>query len=106
MVMMMTNEILWLSGSLLLLVLIMIAAYYHWQLYQMRKSREQGLIVAAEKARKQSADIKRSIHFIARALEAEQVGLTEASIRISVLLDALQVDNAVKSDFSAFYKLA
>lgn len=103
---MMTNEALWLSGSLLILVLAIIAVYYHWQLYQMRKSREQELVVAAEKAHKQSMDIKRSIHFIARALEAEQVGLTEASIRISVLLDALQVDNTVKSEFSAFYKLA
>jgi hypothetical protein len=34
------------------------------------------------------------------------VGITEASIRIRVLLDALQVDKSVRDEFIAFYTLA
>ncbi len=97
-----------LIGCAIVVVLILaaIAVILHWRLYRLRKARRAEEQQALEKRISQKQRINRSIQIIARALETEQVGATEASIRISVLLDALDVDEATKDEFSAFYQLA
>src|SRR5690606_22665190 len=58
-----------------------------------------------EVARQQRERINKSIQILAKAMQAEELTLTEASIRISVLLDSLDVSDGVRSEFSAFYQL-
>lgn len=47
-----------------------------------------------------------SIRILSQGVIDGQVTLTEAAIRISVLLDNLNVSDAIKSDYSVFYQLA
>lgn len=102
----MTELVLLLVGGVIILALAVTAGVLHWRLHQLRKA--QRVAQEAEEVRlaEQRDGINRSIQIIARALEADQVGATEASIRISVLLDALQVQPATKEEFAAFYRLA
>jgi hypothetical protein len=99
-------EILLFLAVTLVLVLTAIALTLHWRLYHLRKARCAEEKLALEKRVRQKQNINRSIQVIARAFEGQQLGATEASIRISVLLDALDVSDEVKDEFSAFYQLA
>lgn len=63
--------------------------------------REQAELVVRE----QRSQINTSIRILAKAVQAHELTLTEASIRISVLLDNLGVTNEVRGEFSAFYQL-
>ena len=101
----MINLLIWFALAVIL-ILAAVAVTLHWRLYCLRKTRKAQEQQASEKRSSQKQHINRSIQIIARALETEQVGATEASIRISVLLDALDVDQATKDEFSAFYQLA
>src|SRR5690606_2972207 len=51
------------------------------------------------------ARINKSIQILAMATQKEELTLTEASIRISVLLDSLDVSDGVRTEFSACYQL-
>lgn len=96
------TKILTLGAVVVVLILATIALTLHWRLYKLRAAEA----LAADKRSRQKQDINRSIQLIARALDAQQLGAVEASIRISVLMDALAVHEAIKSEFSVFYKLA
>lgn len=100
------NDVLLVLAAAVILILIIIALIMHWRLYKLRSARAKTDAQAAGKRIQQKLSINQSIQVIARAFEADQVGATEASIRISVLLDALEVQSAIKDEFSAFYTLA
>jgi len=50
--------------------------------------------------------LSNSIRILSQGIIDKQVSLTEGAIRISVLLDNLQVSEAVKEDYTVFYQLA
>jgi len=98
----------WLSiaGGLIILALSVIALVMQHKVRQLNRRREafeqEQQAEAAEKRRQ----INQSIQIIAKAVESdERLTLTEASIRISGLLDSLGVSETVQEEFSAFYQL-
>ncbi|MCE3251371.1 MAG: hypothetical protein K0Q67_381 [Cellvibrio sp.] len=96
-------------GSLIILVLAVIAGRLVYKVYVQQKGRAvklQALEAANQKARiEQRRWLNKSIQILAQAVYSDELTLTEASIRISGLLDALDVPTAIKAEFSAFYQL-
>ena len=101
--------ILTILAVVIVLVLSVIAARLVYKVYQLNqlRSRQLAELQAAEikAANEQSGRINKSIQILAQALSQDELTLTEASIRISHLLDQLNVEEAVKTEFSAFYQL-
>ena len=93
-------------AGLIILVLSAIATYYCLELRAARKRQAQQLAEIEVAAEAQRERVNNSIQIIAKTLLEEGVGLTEASIRIRVLMDSLQVTPAEKEEFVAFYKVA
>lgn len=101
----MTNTLL-LAGGLIIAVLAGVALWLHWKLYLMGKKRNRLL---QEQARELAVKRERSLNSIlvlARGMLEDQVTLTEASIRISVLMEGLQLPESERSHYMVFYKLA
>ncbi|MDO3384982.1 DUF2489 domain-containing protein [Gilvimarinus sp. SDUM040013] len=98
-------------GWLLLLALFVvatlafIAGYYLYKVYKMRAQQKVALQELELKGLEQRARVNNSIQILAKAVGSEDLTITEASIRISVLLDGLSVSEEVKGEFSAFYQL-
>ncbi len=106
--MMMTDTTVWLMfviGVLIVAILALVAAYYLWQLYRLRQTQKLQLKKVEAESRAQRERINTSIQVIASSVGREDLTLTEASIRISVLLDSLSVDDTVRDEYSAFYQL-
>jgi hypothetical protein len=99
-------ELLLIVAAIVIVILVAVAAHLHWRLHKLHQARAAEEALVEKKRQERRESINESIQIIARALEAKQVGATEASIRISGLLDALDVENDVKTEFAAFYKLA
>lgn len=101
-----TLQILALLGGLIILVLSVIAIVLRKKVREMEKHRaaldaEQQAEAAARRQK-----VNQSIQIIARSLgQDERLTHTEASIRISGLLDSLSVSEQVQEEFSAFYQL-
>ncbi|QIL89102.1 DUF2489 domain-containing protein [Microbulbifer harenosus] len=93
-------------AGLIIFTLSAIATYYCLELRKARKRQAQQLAELEAAADAQRDRVNTSIQIIAKTLLDEGVGLTEASLRIRVLLDSLQVDEPVKKEFVAFYKVA
>ncbi|WP_299592484.1 DUF2489 domain-containing protein [uncultured Microbulbifer sp.] len=93
-------------AGLIILVLSAIATYYCLELRAARKRQVQQLLELEAAAEAQRGRVNNSIQILAKTLLDDGVGLTEASIRIRVLLDALQVGAPVKEEFVAFYQVA
>ncbi|AQQ67775.1 hypothetical protein Mag101_09075 [Microbulbifer agarilyticus] len=93
-------------AGLIILVLSAVATYYVLELRAARKRQAQQLAELEAAAEAQRERVNNSIQIIAKTLLEEGVGLTEASIRIRVLLDSLQVEASVKEEFVAFYQIA
>ncbi|MBY6189454.1 DUF2489 domain-containing protein [Microbulbifer agarilyticus] len=93
-------------AGLIILVLSAIATYYVLELRAARKRQAQQLAELEAAAEAQRERVNNSIQIIAKTLLEDGVGLTEASIRIRVLLDSLQVDGSVKEEFVAFYQIS
>jgi len=74
-----------------------------WDQEKARKVQEQAL---EKESLEQRQRINRSIQIIAQGVGESQLSLTEASIRIKVLLDSLGVNEGVAADYQAFYDLA
>lgn len=96
-------------GVLVIVVLSVIAARLQYKVYRQKKDHEEKL-KALEEAnqqaqREQREWLNKSIQILAQALHNDELTLTEASIRISGLLDSLDVPVVVKEEFSAFYQL-
>ncbi len=91
---------------IIIVVLSGIAAYYVIALYRQEK-KQKNIRFEMEKAKAESLRKNRkSIEILARGLLEEQVSHTEASIRISVLMDSLALVEEVKEKYQVFYQLA
>ena len=87
-------------------VLAVIAARLQYRVYKLKRSQAERQATQEREASAQRERVNRSIQIIAKAVGHEDITLTEASIRISVLLDTLSVEEPVRDEFSAFYQLA
>ncbi len=96
-------------GVLIVLVLALIAGRLVYKVYLQKK--DHALKLQAQEAENQKAQIEqrqwinKSIQILAQAVHKDELTLTEASIRISGLLDSLDVQADIKTEFSAFYQL-
>lgn len=93
-------------GVLIIVVLAAIAGYMHWRLHQQRRQQralEEGYQQELQAGRKQ---INSSIQIICRAVLDGQVEYAEASVRVSYLLNQLNVEGAARADCIAFDKMA
>lgn len=94
---------------LIILVLAAIAGRLVFKVYRQQQERERKLkaqeLANQQAQREQREWINKSIQILAHALHSDELTLTEASIRISGLLDTLDVSGDVKTEFSAFYQL-
>lgn len=101
------------NGMMLLLCLAVlivlglsgVAIFYLLKLRQLRRRQQKQLEAIEQQGREQRSRVNNSIQVIAAAAEKDELTLTEASIRLSVLLDSLSVDDSVREEFSAFYQL-
>lgn len=97
-------------GVLIVLVLALIAGRLVYKVYRQQKGRAEklkALELANQQAQHERREwINKSIQILAQALHRDELTLTEASIRISGLLDSLNVTDEVKTEFSAFYQLS
>ncbi|SDK14894.1 DUF2489 domain-containing protein [Microbulbifer yueqingensis] len=93
-------------AALIVFALAAVAGWYLRRLQLATRAQKQQLEELERAAEDQRQRVNDSIQIIARTLLDEGVGLTEASIRIRVLLDALQVEAGVKEEFVAFYTVA
>ncbi|WP_444890497.1 DUF2489 domain-containing protein [Microbulbifer sp. VAAC004] len=93
-------------AALIIFFLATLAGYYLRKLAVAQKKQAEQLAELEQAAQEQRQRVNDSIQIIARSLLDDGVGLTEASIRIRVLLDALQVEDSVREEFVAFYTIA
>lgn len=95
------------SGLALLIILMLavIAGRLWYQVYQQQKRRAAEQTQQQDASRRQRDQINKSIQILAQALQGEELTLTEASIRISGLLDSLEIGDDIRAEFSAFYQL-
>lgn len=96
-------------GGLIILSLSIVAAYLLLKLHKQNKKRAAALHAIEDAKQKAQEEhriwLNNSIQILARSLGKEDLSLTEASIRISGLLDSLNVSDTIKKEFSAFYQL-
>ena len=94
--------------SALVVILVLSAIAIHLQLkLRKQKAKQQAQLEELERvAIEQRERLNKSIQIIALGLQDDQMTLTEASIRIKVLLDGLGVDESVRQEYVAFYELA
>jgi len=92
--------------------LVIIAGLAAYAIYLQRKVRakiaeekEQEEVLAKENI-DQRQRINKSIQIIAQGALEDQLSLTEASIRIKVLLDSLGLESHIIKQYNAFYVLA
>ncbi|WP_444944121.1 DUF2489 domain-containing protein [Microbulbifer sp. ZKSA006] len=93
-------------AALVIFSLAIVAGYYLRKLSVAQKEQAAQLAELEQAAEDQRQRVNDSIQIIARTLLDDGVGLTEASIRIRVLLDSLQVEDKVREEFVAFYTIA
>lgn len=92
-------------GLIIVCILAAIAGVLLYKVHQ-KNQVQRALLAEKEQAiKEQRANINRSIQILAQASQSEDLTLTEACIRISVLLDSLGVNDEVREEFSAFYQL-
>ncbi len=96
-------------GALIIVVLAAIATRLVYKVYRQQKERAaklKALEEANQKAQQEQREwLNKSVQILAQALHNDELSLTEACIRISGCLDSLNVQVAVKEEFSAFYQL-
>jgi hypothetical protein len=95
-----------LLAAVIIFVLAAVAGFYLRKLQLAQRVQAEQLAELEQSAADQRERVNNSIQIIARTLLDDGVGLTEASIRIRVLLDALQVEQEVREEFVAFYTVA
>lgn len=91
---------------LIVLALALVAGVLQYRVYQQNKARAARLEEQASQQRAQRERVNKSIQVIASSVPSDDITMTEASIRIRVLLDSLSVEDSVREEFSAFYELA
>ena len=102
-------SILIMIGAAIIVVLSVIAGRLVYKVYQQKKAHAatlQAIEEANQKAQREQREwLNKSIQILAHAVHQDELTLTEASIRISGLLDSLDVHVDIKAEFSAFYQL-
>ncbi|WP_045825356.1 DUF2489 domain-containing protein [Teredinibacter turnerae] len=93
---------LFITAGFIIAVLTGIAIYYHVLL---RRQRQKEVELAADIAKAQER-ARNSIRVLASAMLEGQVTYTEASIRISVLLNGAGLDESEQADYNVFAQLA
>ncbi|WP_347332849.1 DUF2489 domain-containing protein [Marinimicrobium locisalis] len=93
------------AGAVVILVLAVVAGILQYKVHQLNRARKAQQQELEEANQAQRERINKSIQVIAQAVGSDDITLTEASIRISVLLDSLGVEDPVREEFSAFYEL-
>lgn len=98
-----------LVGAIIIAVLGFVASRLVYKVYIQNKTNQKKLRElneANEKAQREQREwLNKSIQILAQAVHKDELTLTEASIRISGLLDSLDVNADIKTEFSAFYQL-
>lgn len=102
---MQTEIILLIIAAVIILVLASIAGVLLYKVRQREREQEKVLEARRQEGEAQRGRVNRSIQIIAQSISNDDITLTEASIRISVLLDSLSVEDQVREEFSAFYQL-
>lgn len=97
--------ILLIIATVVVLVLVSIAIYYHWRLHQQRKQIVQKRQELVQERAAQKQRVLKSIEIICRALVSDQVTITEGCIRVSVLLRALDLSEQQLIVYSVFFDL-
>lgn len=90
---------------LIVTVLSLLALYYVLELVNLRKRQRKQVEENLAKRKQQQSEANTSIQVLAGAVGRNELTLTEASIRIAGLLDALNISENVKSDYAGFYQL-
>ncbi len=102
----MINPIFIYVGIAVIAILITIAAYYHVKLYNKNvKHSENEAELRKTLAENRQKNIN-SVEIIARAVLDDQVTLTEASIRINALVQAIRLEEDKAKELSVFRQLA
>lgn len=102
---MQTETVLLIIAGVIILVLASIAGVLLYKVRERNKAQEKLVEIRQQEGEAQRGRVNRSIQIIAQSINNDDITLTEASIRISVLLDSLSVDDQVREEFSAFYQL-
>lgn len=89
----------------IVVALAVVAGRLQYRVYLQEKDRALEQARLDEVARQQRERVNKSIQILAHALQGEELTLTEASIRITGLLDSLNVSDDTRTEFSAFYQL-
>lgn len=94
------------AAIVIILVLTVIATYMQFQVNKMKRKREVVQAQLQQEAMEARNKIVNSINILARGVLADQVTLTEASIRINGLLDQLGVEGELRENYIVFTQLA
>jgi hypothetical protein len=89
-----------------IVMLAIVAGQLQYRVCKLRREQKERQEALEREGEAQRERVNRSIQIIAKSVGNEDITLTEASIRISVLLDSLGVEEPVREEFSAFYQLA
>lgn len=95
-----------LLGALIILVLAIIAYRLLCRVKALEDKQQAERQQQAQEVAKHRTYLKNSIRILSQGVVDDQLSLTEAAIRISVLLDNLPVSDDDKESYSAFYQLA
>lgn len=92
-------------GAVIIVALAIVAGVLQYKVHKLNQVRKAEAEAMQAESEAQRERINKSIQVIAHAVGSDDITLTEASIRISVLLDSLGVEDDVREEFSAFYEL-
>lgn len=92
-------------ATMVVLVLVSVAIYYHWRLYRQRGQIEKRQRELEQERAAQKQRVLKSIEIICRAMVSDQVTITEGCIRVSVLLRSLDLSEQQLSVYSVFFDL-
>jgi len=93
-------------GGFIIAVLAAIALYYQWLVYKKNKTDIAAEQALAEQLKQRQERNLKSIVVLSRALLADQVSSTEASIRINALAQTLTLEPDAKEILSVFVQLS
>lgn len=91
---------------LIVCALAAVAAVMQYKVYRQGRARKALVEQQQAEGDAQRERVNKSIQILAQSVGSDDISLTEASIRISVLLDSMGVEDSVREEFSAFYQLA
>lgn len=101
----MPNYIIFIA-CLIVVILAIVAFYMQRQVHKMEKEKAQQQQELEGLKENHQQYLNNSIQILAQGITDEQVTMTEGAIRISVLLDNLNIDETTREEYSAFFQLA